>query len=303
VTGAGAGALGGSFALGPWRVRRAGYGAMQLAGDGVFGPPRDRDEALRVLRAAVAAGVDHIDTAQYYGAGTVNELIHEALYPYPDGLAIVSKVAARRDAGGALLRSREARELREGIEDNLRALGTGRLAAVNLRMMDPSHTPGRRFDAQLAVMVQAREEGLIDGIGLSNVSRAQLLRAVAQTEIVCVQNLFNLADQRSLDVLTECQVRNIAFVPFCPLGWPGEVRHRLLADPILAAMGVRLGAAPVQIALAWLLDLAPNVLLIPGTRTRAHLAENLASAGVELDDVTRVELARHFPQPESQNPV
>jgi pyridoxine 4-dehydrogenase len=287
--------LGGSFALGPWRVRRTGYGAMQLAGDGVFGPPRDRDEALQVLRAAVAAGVDHIDTAQFYGAGTVNELIREALYPYPDDLAIVTKVGARRDAGGALLQSREARELRLGIEDNLRALGTGRLAAVNLRMMDPSEVPGGRFDAQLAVLVQAREEGLIDGVGLSNVSRAQLLRAVAQTEIVCVQNLFNLADQRSLDVLAECEARNIAFVPFCPLGLPGEQRHRLLADPVLAALGVRLGATPVQVALAWLLDLAPNVLLIPGTRTRAHLAEDLASADVELDDVARAELARHFP--------
>jgi pyridoxine 4-dehydrogenase len=287
--------LGGSFALGPWRVRRAGYGAMQLSGDGVFGPPRDRDEALRVLRAAAAAGVDHIDTAQFYGAGTVNELIREALHPYPDDLAIVSKVGVRRDAGSAVLRPGEARELRQGIQDNLRALGTGRLAAANLRLMDPSQAPGGRFDAQLAVLVQAREEGLIDGIGLSNVSRAQLLRAVAQTEIVCVQNLFNLADQRSLDVLGECQARNIAFVPFCPLGWPGEVRHRLLADPVLAAAGDRLGATPVQVALAWLLDLAPNILLIPGTRTRAHLADNLASAGVELDDVTRAELARHFP--------
>lgn len=286
--------LGGAFALGPWRVRRAGYGAMQLAGDGVFGPPRDRGEALRVLRAAVAAGVDHIDTAQFYGAGTVNELIREALYPYPDGLAIVSKVGARRDAAGAL-RSWEACELRQGIEDNLRALGTSRLAAVNLRLMNPSEPPGKRFDAQLAVLVHAREEGLIDGIGLSNVSQAQLLRAVAQTEIVCVQNLFNLADQRSLDVLTECQVRNIAFVPFCPLGTPGEVRHRLLADPVLAALGERLAATPVQVMLAWLLDLAPNVLLIPGTRTRAHLAENLASAGVKIDDDTRAELARRFP--------
>jgi aryl-alcohol dehydrogenase-like predicted oxidoreductase len=208
--------------LGPWCVRRAGYGAMQLAGDGVFGPSRDRHEAVRVLRAAAAAGMNHIDTAQFYGAGTVNELIREALNPYPDGLAIVSKVGARRDAGGAWLRSWEARELRQGIADNLRALGTGRLAVVNLRVMDPSETPGRRFDAQLAMLVQAREEGLIDGIGLSNVSRAQLLRAVAQTQIVCVQNLFNLADQRFLDVLTECQARNIAFVPFCPLGLPAR---------------------------------------------------------------------------------
>ena len=135
--------LGGSFALGPWRVRRAGYGAMQLAGDGVFGPPRDREEALLVLRAAVAAGVDHIDTAQYYGAGTVNELIREALHPYPDGLAIVSKVAARRDGDGAPLRFDEPRELRQGIEDNLATLGAARLAAVNLRVMDPVRDPGQ----------------------------------------------------------------------------------------------------------------------------------------------------------------
>jgi pyridoxine 4-dehydrogenase len=286
--------LGGCFALGRWRVRRAGYGAMQLAGDGVFGPPRDRGEALLVLRAAVAAGVDHIDTAQYYGAGTVNELIREALYPYPDGLAIVSKVAARRGADGAPLRSGERRELRQGIEDNLATLGAGRLAAVNLRMMDLSETPGGQFDAQLAALVQAREEGLIGGIGLSNVSHRHLLRAAAQTEIVCVQNLFNLADQRALDVLAECEARNIAFVPFCPLGWPGEQRHQLLADPVLAAAAARLGATPAQVALAWLLDLAPNILLIPGTRTRVHLAENLGAADVRLDDAARAELTRHF---------
>jgi pyridoxine 4-dehydrogenase len=287
--------FGGSFALGSWRVRRAGYGAMQLAGDGVFGPARERDEALRVLAAAVAAGVDHIDTAQFYGPGTVNQLIREALHPYPDGLAIVSKVAARRDTDRMLVRYDEPHELRQGIEDNLATLGTRRLAAVNLRMMDPSETPGRQFDAQLAALIQAREEGLIDGIGLSNISRLHLLRAVDQTEIVCVQNLFNLADQQSLAVLTECEARNIAFVPFCPLGWPGAQRHRLLTDPVLATLGARLGATPAQIALAWLLDLAPNILLIPGTRTRAHLAENLGAADVRLDDVARAELTRHIP--------
>jgi len=268
---------------------------MQLAGDGVFGPPRDSDEALRVLRAAVAAGVDHIDTAQYYGPGTVNQLIREALHPYPDGLAIVSKVAARRDTDRALLRYDEPHELRQGIEDNLATLGTRRLAAVNLRVMDPSETPGRQFDAQLAALIQAREEGLIDGIGLSNISRLHLLRAVDQTEVVCVQNLFYLTGQQSLDVLTECEARNIAFVPFCPLGWPGEERHRLLTDPVLATLAARLGATPAQIALAWLLDLAPNILLIPGTRTRAHLAENLGAADVRLDDAARAELTRHLP--------
>jgi pyridoxine 4-dehydrogenase len=289
------GELGGSFALGPWRLHRAGYGAMQLVGDGVFGPARDRDEALRVLRAAVAGGVDHIDTAQYYGPGTVNQLIREALHPYPDSLAIVSKVAVRLDTDRGLVRYDEPDELRQGIEDNLATLGTRRLAAVNLRIMNPSETPGKQFDAQLAAMIQAREEGLIDGIGLSNISRLHLIRAVDQTEIVCVQNLFNLADQQSLDVLTECQARNIAFVPFCPLGWPGAKRHRLLTDPVLATLAVRLGATPAQIALAWLLDLAPNILLIPGTRTRAHLAENLGAADVRLDDAARAKLAQYVP--------
>jgi aryl-alcohol dehydrogenase-like predicted oxidoreductase len=225
----------------------------------------------------------------------VNELIREALHPYPDGLAIVSKVAARRDTDRALLRYDAPHELRQGIEDNLVTLGTRRLSAVNLRMMDPSEMPGRQFDAQLAVLIQAREEGLIDGIGLSNISRLHLLRAVEQTEIVCVQNLFNLADQQSQDVLTECEARNIAFVPFCPLGWPGAKRHRLLTDPVLATLAARLGATPAQIALAWLLDLAPNILLIPGTRTRAHLAENLGAAAVGLDEAARAELTRHLP--------
>jgi len=282
--------LGGSFPLGPWRVRRAGYGAMQLAGDGVFGPPRDRAEALRVLRTAVEAGVDHVDTAQFYGAGTVNELIREALYPYPDGLAIVSKVAAR-----------EPHQLRRGIEDNLVTLGVSRLAAVNLRMMDPAEPPGGRFDAELAALVKAREEGLIDGVGLSNISTEQLLRAVDRTEIACVQNLFNLVDQGSADVLAECARRGIAFVPFCPLGLPGPARSHLLASPVLGALGARLHATPAQIALAWLLGLAPNVLLIPGTRTRVHLAENLAAPEVTLDAAAVAQLARHFPAPDRRN--
>ncbi|WP_406350502.1 oxidoreductase [Streptomyces sp. NBC_00658] len=284
----------GSFALGNWRVRRVGYGAMQLAGDNVFGPPRDRDEALRVLRALVESGVNHIDTAQFYGPGVVNDLIREALHPYPADLAIVSKVAARRDADGAVLRFDEPDQLRQGIEDNLATLGTSRLAAVNLRIMDHS-PPGKRFDAQLASLIRARDEGLIDGIGLSNISRQHLLRAVDQTEIVCVQNLFNLADQSSADVLTECTLRGIAFVPFCPLGWPRATQKKILTSPVLAALGSRLQASPAQIALAWLLDLAPNILLIPGTSTRTHLTENLHAVGVELDDASREELARYFP--------
>ena len=240
-----------------------------------------------MLRAAVEAGVDHIDTAQFYGAGTVNELIREALHPYPDGLAIVSKVAARPSRY----------QLRRGIEDNLVTLGVSRLAAVNLRIIDPAEPPGARFDAELTALVKAREEGLIDGVGLSNVSRQQLLRAVDQTEIVCVQNLFNLGDQGSADVLAECARRGIAFVPFCPLGLPGPARSHLLGSPVLAAIGARLQATPAQVALAWLLALAPNILLIPGTRTRVHLAENLAAADLPLDDAALAQLTRHFPAP------
>jgi len=290
--------LGGPFALGQWRVHRVGYGAMQLAGDGVFGPPRDRDEALLVLRAAVEAGIDHIDTAQFYGAGTVNGLIREALRPYPDDLAIVSKVAARPGSAGGSPRRGEPDQLRQGIEDNLVTLGVSRLAAVNLRMIDPAEPPGDRFDAELAALAKAREEKLIDGVGLSNVSRQQLVRAVEQTEIVCVQNLFNLVDQGSADVLAECVKRGIAFVPFCPLGLPGPARNHLLTSPVLAALGARLQATPAQIALAWLLGLAPNVLLIPGTRTRVHLAENLAASDVTLDDAALAQLTRHFPSPD-----
>lgn len=226
----------------------------------------------------------------------MNELIREALHPYPSDLAIVSKVAARRDADGRVLPFDEPHQLRQGIEDNLATLGVDRLAAVNLRMMDQS-LPGKRFDAQLAALIQARQEGLIDGIGLSNISAQRLLRAAEQTQIVCVQNLFNLADQRSHDVLVESVQRNIAFVPFCPLGLPGVTRNQILASPVLGEIGVGLGATRAQVALAWLLDLAPNILLIPGTRTRAHLEENLQAARVELDDAARAELRRHFPSP------
>jgi aryl-alcohol dehydrogenase-like predicted oxidoreductase len=284
----------GSSALGSWQVNRIGYGAMQLAGDNVFGPPRDRDEALHVLRAAVDAGINHIDTAQYYGPAVVNELIREALQPYPAELAIVSKVAARRDDSGAVLRYDEPDQLRIGIEENLATLGVDRLAAVNLRLMDGSQ-PGARFDAQLAALVRARDEGLIDGVGLSNISNDHLVRAAAHTDIVCVQNLFNLADQRSRDVLEECSARGIAFVPYCPLGWPRGVQNAILTSPVLVNLGARLDATPAQIALAWLLDLAPSILLIPGTRTRRHLAENNRAATLRLDDAARAELARHFP--------
>jgi pyridoxine 4-dehydrogenase len=283
----------GRFAIGRWRVHRVGFGAMQLAGDGVFGPPRDRAEALAVLRQAIADGVDHIDTAQYYGPGVVNELIREALHPYPSGLAIVSKVAARRDDTGAVLRYDEPHQLRQGIEDNLRTLGIDRLAAVNLRLIDGS-IPGPRFEAQLDAMIQARDEGLIDGIGLSNITRDHLLRAISITEIVCVQNLFNLAERQSLALLRECRRREIAFVPYCPLGYPRSERDRILQHPRVITIAARHRASPAQVALAWLLGVAPNVLLIPGTRTRDHLAENLGAGSVKLDSEATRELTEHF---------
>jgi pyridoxine 4-dehydrogenase len=271
------------YRLGNKSVWRVGYGAMQLAGDGVFGPPRDRDEAIAVLRAAVDAGVDHIDTAQYYGPGVVNELIREALYPYPDGLALVSKVAARRDESGAVLPYDDPDQLRSGIHDNLTTLGVEQLAAVNLRVMDNA-VPDARFVDQLGALVIARDEGLIAGIGISNVSRDHLTTALEITEIVCVQNFFNLADRNSQPVLDECRAREIAFVPFCPLGFPRSQRDAILTNPIVTAVAADHDATAAQVALAWLLAITPNVLLIAGTRSRGHLAENIAAGGLSLSD-------------------
>jgi len=271
------------YRLADKEVWRIGYGAMQLAGDGVFGPPRDRDEAIAVLRAAVDAGVDHIDTAQYYGPGVVNELIREALHPYPDGLALVSKVAARRDESGAVLRYDDPDQLRAGIEDNLATLGVERLTAVNLRVMDNA-APDARFIDQLGALTTARDEGLIAGIGISNITRDHLMRALEVTEIVCVQNFFNLAARDSMPILEECSAREIAFVPFCPLGYPEAQREEILTNPVVNSVAAAHDASASQVALAWLLATAPNVLLIPGTRTRAHLAENLAAEGLWLGD-------------------
>jgi pyridoxine 4-dehydrogenase len=279
-----------TFALGQMRVRRSGYGAMQLAGQFAFGPPPDRATAIGVLRAAVTAGVDHIDTAQYYGPGIVNDLIREALYPYPDGLAIVSKVAVTRDASGAVLPFDDPDQLREGIADNLRNLRVGQLAAVNLRMPGDGRVSAR-FDDQLAAMVAARDEGLIAGVGLSNVSLEQLRHAVAGTEIVCVQNLFHLADRRAAPLIEECRSRGIAFVPFCPLGWPRGAENPVLTSPVVIETAARLGVTPAQVALQWLLQVAPNVLLIPGTGSVAHLRENLAAEGVTLDEEDLRQLA------------
>jgi aryl-alcohol dehydrogenase-like predicted oxidoreductase len=271
-----------TFTLGQIQVRRSGYGAMQLAGPYAFGPPPDRATAIGVLRAAVAAGVDHIDTAQYYGPGVVNDLIRDALWPYPDRLAIVSKVAVRPD-DGAVLRSGDPDRLRQGIQDNLRSLRVGQLAAVNLRLPGGGRIDAR-FDDQLAVMVAARDEGLIAGVGLSNVSLDQLRYAVAGTDIVCVQNLFHLAFRWGTPVLEECLRRGIAFVPFCPLGWPRGPDNPVLTSPVVIQTAARLGITPAQVALRWLLQLAPHVLLIPGTGCVAHLRENLAAERVTLDD-------------------
>ena len=273
-----------SFPLGARSVHRIGFGAMQLAGPGVFGPPRDPAAAVAVLKNAVELGVDHIDTAQYYGPDVVNDLIREALWPYPENLALVSKVGAVRDGKGRWLPALEPEQLRQGVLDNLRSLRVERLDAVNLRLMDG----GKPFDAQLDAMIAIRDEGLIAGIGLSNVSHDQLVHAVQRTEIVCVQNPLNLAERESLPVLRECEELGIAFVPFFPLGSAfGGGSNRLLTHPEARALAERLGATPAQTALAWLLDLAPNVLLIPGTSTPAHLRENLEAARVQLDDEAR----------------
>jgi pyridoxine 4-dehydrogenase len=278
------------YPLGLFSVSRIGLGAMQLPGPGVFGPPRDRDEALAVLRRAVELGVDHIDTAQYYGPGVANELIREALYPYSRTLALVSKVGARRDGSGGWLLYDEPDQLRRGIEDNLRSLGVEQLAAVNLRLMDGA-TPDQRFDDQLAAMIQARNEGLIGGVGLSNIGRDHLLHALDRTPIACVQNPLNLVNRASMPILEECRVRGIAFVPFFPLGSGFSQANPVLSNEHLLSTAKRLGHAPAQIALAWLLGLAPNILLIPGTSSVRHLEQNLAVADIKLDEDARAQLA------------
>lgn len=263
---------------------------MQLPGPNVMGPPRDRDEALAVLRRAVELGVNHIDTAQFYGPNVANELIREALHPYPENLALVSKVGGRRDSEGAWLPLPDPADLRRDLEANLRTLGVDQLAAVNLRLFE-SKAPDQLFDDQLAVLIAAREEGLIGGIGLSEITREHLLHALAGTEIVCVQNAFNLVHRASTPVLQECTARGIAFVPFFPLGAAFTGPHNpVLGNAMVRNTAERLGRTPAQIALAWTLSVAPNVLLIPGTSSVRHLEENLAVADIELDEDTRAQL-------------
>jgi len=255
---------------------------MRLTGPNVFGPPRDRAGAVAVLREAVDRGVDHIDTAQYYGPDVVNELIREALHPYPPGLVLVSKVGAGRDRDGGVRRDDEPQQLRRGIEENLRTLGVDALPVVNLRLMRDTG-PDTFFDDQLDAMISARNDGLITAIGLSNITLAHLLHAVRFTEVACVQNAYHLADRRSQPVLEECTRRGIAFVPFAPLGFGQSGPDSVLGRPQVIREAARLDVTPAQVALAWTLTASPNVLLIPGTSSLEHLRENLAVSNVHLD--------------------
>ena len=266
--------------LGPFSVSPLGFGAMRLAGPNVFGPPKDRQEAIAVLREAVDGGVDHIDTAEFYGPDVVNELIREALYPYPEELILVSKVGARRDRHGGILIDDDPKQLRRSIEDNLRTLGVDALPVVNLRVMRQGE-PDVLFDDQLDAMVSAREEGLVKSIGLSNVTLRQLVHALRFTDVACVQNAFHLGNRRSEPQLELCARRQIAFVPFSPLGGSGP--DSVLGRPEVVREALRLGITPAQVALAWTLRFSPNVLLIPGTSTLGHLRENLAVPRVHLD--------------------
>ncbi len=278
-----------SFPLGRFSVARIGFGAIQLPGRGAFGPPRDRDEALAVLRRAVELGVNHIDTAQFYGPNVSNELIREALHPYPPNLALVSKVGARRDDAGGWVPLVDPADFRSDIEANLRTLGVDQLAVVNLRLIDTDR-PDERFDELLSVMIAARDEGLIGGIGLSNITREHLLHALERSEIACVQNAFSLADRSAAPVLRECTTRGIAFVPFFSLRSPFAPPDQVLGHEVVQQAAARLGHTPAQVALAWTLSVAPNVLLIPGTSSVRHLEENLDVASIELDEDTREQL-------------
>ena len=261
-------------------VRRMGFGAMQLPGPGVFGPPKDRAVALDVIRRAVEAGVNHIDTAQFYGPDVANELLHEALYPYPDDLVLVSKVGAARNDKGEWIGAQRPEDLRGGVEANLRSLELDQIPVVNLRRHPESDVP---FADQLEEMIALRDEGLIAGIGLSNASLEQYDEARARTEVACVQNAYNLADRSDQAVFDACQADGVPYVPFFPLGSAFNPENPVLGAPAVRETATRLGATPAQVALAWLLHLAPNVLLIPGTSSLEHLDENLAAGELVLD--------------------
>jgi aryl-alcohol dehydrogenase-like predicted oxidoreductase len=272
----------GTYGLGDVSVRRMGYGAMQLAGPGVFGPPKDKAEALAVLREAVASGVNHIDTSDYYGPYVVNELIREALHPYPEDLVIVTKIAARRGDDGSWLPALSPAELRQAVHDNLRHLGVDVLDVVNFRSMHGVAAPAEgSIEAPLTVLAELQQEGLIRHLGLSHVTRAQIAEGRKICDIVCVQNLYNLAHRNDDALIDELARDGAAYTPFFPLGGFSPLQSKTLSD-----VAAGLGVAPLQVALAWLLRRAPNILLIPGTSSRAHLRENLAAANLELPPET-----------------
>jgi pyridoxine 4-dehydrogenase len=267
-----------SCTLGDRTVQRLGYGAMQLAGPGVFGPPKDRDAALAVLREAVARGVDHIDTSDFYGPHVTNQLIREALHPYPDDLVIVTKIGARRGEDGAWLPAFSPKELTQAVHDNLRNLRLDVLDVVNLRSMFGVHGPAEgSIEAPLSVLAELRRKGVVRHIGLSNVTPMQIEEARRIVPIVCVQNQYNLAHRTDDPLIDELARDGIAYVPFFPLGGFNPVQSSTLSD-----IAARLGASPMQVALGWLLRRAPHVLLIPGTSSLAHLRENLAAGEFDL---------------------
>jgi pyridoxine 4-dehydrogenase len=266
--------------LGGRPVHRMGFGAMQLPGPGVFGPPADRDGALRILRRAVEAGVDHIDTAQFYGPGVSNELIHAALHPYPDQLVLVSKVGAGRDGEGHWLPAQRPDELRAGVEANLASLGLEQVPVVNLRRHGDADVP---FTEQLDAMEELRRQGLIGAIGLSNVTLDEYHTARARIQPACVQNAYNLAGRIDQPLFDACREDGVPYVPFFPLGSAFLPENPVLSAPAVQAVAERLRATPSQVALAWLLAQAPSVLLIPGTSSPSHLEENLAATDLVLD--------------------
>jgi aryl-alcohol dehydrogenase-like predicted oxidoreductase len=271
--------------LGPHTVNRVGFGAMQLAGPGVFGPPADAAAARAVLRRAIELGVDHIDTAQFYGPDVVNELIRDALHPYPAGLRIVSKVGARRDSRGGVLTATHPDELRAALEANLQTLQVDALALVNLRLMGPE-TRGRiPLAEELGALVTLQDEGKIESIGLSNASVDEVAAALEMVDLGEVQNAYNIKLRDDEAVLRFCADRDIAYVPFFPIGRPFTGGPRPLAqDPTISSVAAKHGATPAQIALAWLLHTDEHILLIPGTSSLAHLEQNMATAAIALDD-------------------
>jgi pyridoxine 4-dehydrogenase len=268
---------GGTYRLGDLEVTRVGYGAMQLAGPGVFGPPKDRDAAVAVLREVVGFGINHIDTSDYYGPFVTNEIIHEALAPYPEDLHIVTKVGARRDEQGGWPPARTPGELRQQVHDNLKHLGLDALDVVNLRVGGFDAPEPGSIAEQFGALAELREQGLIRHLGLSTVNAGQLAEAQAIAPVVCVQNLYNIARRGDDDLIELTARQGIAFVPYFPLGGFSPLQ----SDALHAVAG-RLGATPMAVALAWLLRRSPNVLLIPGTSSVAHLRENVAGTGLAL---------------------